>query len=309
VPAAAPPSPLGVELRWMRNAAGLTGKQAADETGVSQVAVSRWETGKRQPEIESVEALRSTCASVIRRRLDQPDLSPSSHRRLADDLARIEGEDYRLLLMRLVEDASTEVLSTYVITRTGLAERQEEIRRLEQQAISIRHFQPLFVPGQLSTPEYARMVMLGYERDEEIVSNAVEARMRRVADILDGPRPLYHVVISENALDLTFKDAPDDLRLGVLQLIHKAAKRAHITVQIFPRMQPYIMVPIGSFVAYDFGEDDSVVLVDTYAAQVSYKSGRDVRQYDTAWQELIELALDPDESLEWLATAIHEEKG
>jgi hypothetical protein len=196
-----------------------------------------------------------------------------------------------------------------VITRTGLAERQDEIRRLEQQAKSIRHFQPLFVPGQLSTPAYASMVMLGYERDEEIVASAVEARMRRVENILKGPSPLYHVVISENALDLTFKDAPDNLRLDILQSIHKAAKRPHITIQIFPRVHPYVLVPIGSFVAYDFGEDDSVVLVDTYAAQVSYKSGRDVRQYDTAWHELVELALDPEQSLEWLATAIQEEKG
>jgi transcriptional regulator with XRE-family HTH domain len=293
----------------MRNAAGLTGKQAADEMGVSQVAVSRWETGKRQPDLESVESLRSACAGVIRRRLDGSDLPASERRRLTDDLSRIESPDYKLLLARLVEDASTEVLSTYVITRTGLAERQEEIRRLEQQASNIRHFQPLFVPGQLSTPDYARMVMLGYTRDEKMVADAVEARMRRVESILKGPTPLYHVVISENALDLTFKDAPEDLRLSVLQLIQRAAKRAHITVQIFPRVQPYIMVPIGSFVAYDFGEGDSVVLVDTYAAQVSYKSGRDIRQYDMAWQELVELALDPDNSLEWLATAIREEKG
>src|SRR5215217_6713984 len=75
VPAAAPPSPLGVELRWMRNAAGLTGKQAADEVGISQVAISRWETGRRQPELDSVEEFRSACAGVIRQRLSGPKLS------------------------------------------------------------------------------------------------------------------------------------------------------------------------------------------------------------------------------------------
>src|SRR3954451_22774130 len=85
VAAAAPPSPLGVELRWMRNAAGLTGKQAADVVGISQVAISRWETGRRQPELDSVEAFRSACAGAIRQRLSGSRLSTADSRRLTDD--------------------------------------------------------------------------------------------------------------------------------------------------------------------------------------------------------------------------------
>ncbi|MFG1814463.1 Scr1 family TA system antitoxin-like transcriptional regulator [Kribbella sp. NPDC049174] len=68
-----------------------------------------------------------------------------------------------------------------------------------------------------------------------------------------------------------------------MKQIYQAAKLDHITVQIMPRDHPYGLVPIGSFVIYDIGQDDSVVLADTFAAQVSFRSGRDVRQYDTFW--------------------------
>lgn len=306
MPAAAPPSPLGVELRWMRKLSGMSGKQAADKTGVSQVAISRWETGTRHPDLASVESLRSATADAVASMLDAGNLTAADRRRLSEGLERLISEDYRLLLARLVDDGATEVLSTFTITRTGLVERQEEIHRLEMQAERIRHFQPLFAPGQLQTLDYARMLMLGYEKDPVKAEQAAAARVRRVKVILKGPRPRYHVVITESALDVTFKGAPSDLRQGLLQQIHQAAQLDHVTVQIMPRGRPYGLVPIGSFVIYDIGQDDSVVLADTFAAQVTFRSGRDVRQYDTFWEELIELALDPEESLKWLADAIQE---
>jgi transcriptional regulator with XRE-family HTH domain len=293
----------------MRKLAGMSGKQAAEKTGVSQVAISRWETGARHPDIEAVDALRNATVETVSTMLADDTLVGAERRRLTEAFDRLKSEDYRLLLSRLVDEGATEVLSTFVITRTGLVERQEEIHRLEMQAYQIRHFQPLFAPGQLQTLEYARHLMLGFEKDPMKAEAAAEARVKRVKVIMKGPRPKYHVVLTESALDVTFKDAPPDVRLGLLKQIAEGARRSHITVQIMPRVRPYGLVPIGSFVIYDIGEDDSVVLADTFAAQVTFRSNRDVRQYDTFWEELVELALDPQESLNWLANAIQESEG
>ncbi|MEV6895674.1 Scr1 family TA system antitoxin-like transcriptional regulator [Kribbella sp. NPDC051137] len=309
MPAAAAPSPLGVELRWMRKVAGMSGKQAAEKTGVSQVAISRWETGARHPDTEAVEALRSATTETVSAMLADDTLTGAERRRLKEAFDRLNSDDYKILLSRLVDEGATEVLSTFVITRTGLVERQEEIHRLEMQAYQIRHFQPLFAPGQLQTLEYARHLMLGYEKDPVKAEAAAEARVKRVKVIMKGPRPKYHVVLTESALDVTFKDAPPDVRHGLLKQIAEGARRPHITVQIMPRTRPYGLVPIGSFVIYDIGKDDSVVLADTFAAQVTFRSSRDVRQYDTFWEELVELALDPQESLDWLANAIRKSEG
>ncbi|WP_329005794.1 Scr1 family TA system antitoxin-like transcriptional regulator [Kribbella sp. NBC_00709] len=309
MPAAAAPSPLGVELRWMRKVAGMSGKQAAEKTGVSQVAISRWETGARHPDLAAVDSLRSATIEKVGTLLADDTLTGAERRQLVEAFDRLTSEDYRLLLSRLVDEGATEVLSTFVITRTGLVERQQEIHRLEMQAYQIRHFQPLFAPGQLQTLEYARHLMLGYEKDPVKAEAAAEARVERVKVIMKGPRPKYHVVLTESALDVTFKDAPPDLRVGLLKQIAEGARRPHITVQIMPRGRPYGLVPIGSFVIYDIGKDDSVVLADTFAAQVTFRSSRDVRQYDMFWEELVELALDPHESLNWLADAIRESEG
>ncbi|MFG1814464.1 Scr1 family TA system antitoxin-like transcriptional regulator [Kribbella sp. NPDC049174] len=111
----------------------------------------------------------------------------------------------------------TGLKSPFIITRTGLVERQEEIHRLEMQAETIRHFQPLFAPGQLQTLDYARMLILGYEKDPVRAQEAAAARMRRVKVILKGPRPKYHVVITESALDVTFKNAAFRLTVRIVE--------------------------------------------------------------------------------------------
>ena len=45
---------LGPALVWLRERSGKTGKGVAEETGLSRYQVSRYECGRRRPDIQSI---------------------------------------------------------------------------------------------------------------------------------------------------------------------------------------------------------------------------------------------------------------
>lgn len=60
------PVELGVQLRRARRAAGLTQTQLAETTGVQQAIVSRIESGKGNPTIETIEILARGCGRSVK---------------------------------------------------------------------------------------------------------------------------------------------------------------------------------------------------------------------------------------------------
>jgi len=48
----------------------------------------------------------------------------------------------------------------------------------------------------------------------------------------------------------------------------------------------------------------SLVLVETYSAQIKFVGPRDLEQHDARWQQLVASALNPTDSAAWLRTAV-----
>ena len=60
---------IGQYIAGKRTAQGMTQEQLAQKIGVSQKSLMRWETGKRLPDADAVEALCRNCSTArIRRR-------------------------------------------------------------------------------------------------------------------------------------------------------------------------------------------------------------------------------------------------
>ncbi len=56
------PSP----IRAARIAAGMTQQQLADALGISQVSVTRWETGEREPRVSTLKRIASVLGCNLR---------------------------------------------------------------------------------------------------------------------------------------------------------------------------------------------------------------------------------------------------
>lgn len=297
--------PLGAELRWMRQAAGCSGPALATRLGVSQPQVSRWETARRRPSVDEVLAWLAVCEQAARGRLDDDSLSVRQNREIGEAVERMVSEAYRTTLIRLAEDAATEVVSNYVVYRTGMAERQQQLVDLDARSARIRHFQPLIVPGPLQTAEYARLVMLGFGVSEAEAAAAAQTRMERGRRLRETPVPAYHAIVAESALDLVLAGSTASLRREVLRNIAELADLSHVTAQVVPRFAPWVHVPVGGFVIHDLvGGAEPVALVETYAAQVTFTAPGDLERHDLAWKQLESVALDPTQTNTWLVQTL-----
>ena len=84
-------------------------------------------------------------------------------------------------LVGFVEQVATQATSWRVLHQLGLAEKQQEIAELEQQATQVHTFQPSMIPGLLQTADYARRMLT--EAFPGITTRDVQARMERLDDL------------------------------------------------------------------------------------------------------------------------------
>jgi hypothetical protein len=117
------------------------------------------------------------------------------------------------------------------------------LAELEDAAVEVINYEPLFVPGLLQTRAYAAAIhRRGYARatsqEHEL---AVEFRMQR-QQVLAGERPVrLHAVVHEAALHPSLGD-PGVMREQLQRLI-EMSRLPHVTVQVLPFDGP---VPFGT---------------------------------------------------------------
>jgi transcriptional regulator with XRE-family HTH domain len=96
-PRIGPKRPLRLYLGEWRTRRGLTQQQLADRLGTTDVTVSRWETGARQPDLNAQAAIAEALdidPFDLRRHPDQPS---------ADALLRDQPEEVREQAIRLIQ--------------------------------------------------------------------------------------------------------------------------------------------------------------------------------------------------------------
>jgi transcriptional regulator with XRE-family HTH domain len=196
---------LAAELRRLRDAAGLTAKEAATLLGVSPVQISHIESGLAGV---SEVRLRSLAAHYACR---DPQLVEALVA-MATDRTRGWWEEFRGLLPTPFLD---------------LAE-------LEHHATFLREAQFLYVPGPLQTEDYARAVYA--YRVPELPQHEVELRVRhrmRRKVILERPTPTpYEAVVHEAALRIMVSDRATSR--AQLARVLELSEAEHVTVRVVP---------------------------------------------------------------------------
>ncbi|MFD0316762.1 helix-turn-helix domain-containing protein [Streptomyces flavalbus] len=196
---------LAVELRRLRDAAGLTTVDAAALLGVSRVQISQIESG---------------VAGVSEKRL----------RRLASHYS-CTNEEFIDALAAMATDRSRGWWEEY---RGLLPTPFLDLAELEHHATFIREVQFLYIPGPLQTEEYARAVYAYRvpELPQDELNLRVRHRMQRKV-ILDGSTPTpYEVVVHEAALRIMVSDRATSRTQ--LTRIAEFSEAEHVTVRVIP---------------------------------------------------------------------------
>ncbi|MEV6593583.1 helix-turn-helix domain-containing protein [Streptomyces acidicola] len=254
---------LGLELKHLREQAGLTAAEAAERIDMGRVQLSQIETAK---------------TSILTPRL-----------RELCDLYGCTDKDYIDALVAVSEATGKGWWSAHRKRRSLDALNTAE---LEASCTALRMHQSLFIPGLFQTSDYARAIFaspgLGFERSE----GALEFRMERQKVLTREDPPTVRAVIHESALHMRFGGAKV-LREQLLHLV-ELARLPHITIQIYPFSAQAYGALSGNFVHVVPGVPELGTVLLELPAGLQYLGDRpSLDRYEGLFRHLAENALDP----------------
>ncbi|MEU0838551.1 helix-turn-helix transcriptional regulator [Streptomyces sp. NPDC005962] len=196
---------LGAELRKMREAAGMTAREAAELLGANAIQMSQIESGK---------------AGVSEERL----------RRMASQYACLDPA----LVDALVAMAAERTKGWWEECRGSLAHGVLDLAELEYRATRMRTLQAVYVPGLLQTEDYVRALM-AYgvpEPPTEQLEAYVSFRVRRRVVLDREPAPHFEAIIHEAVLRTRVADRK--VAREQLSFILAQSERPNVTVRVIP---------------------------------------------------------------------------
>lgn len=275
---------LGAELRRLRDMAGVSGRDLAEQIGISQSKVSRIEAGAAMPSFSQVMAWAEA--------VNAPD-------------------DTRRVLASLTQAAFTEV-QTWRAALRNRPHLQGEIQKLERRAHLIRTFQPALVPGLLQTAEYVKRVLTlfqpGYAEDK--LATVLAARLDRQLALYDEAKR-FEFLVTEAAL--RWRPGPPRLLLAQLDRIASLSTLENVSIGLIPLATEAVTSMAHAFVMFeadggasgddhdDEEEDGAVVTVETVHANLVVKGAESVSLYHDRWTSLRRMAVFDDEARSFLS--------
>ena len=260
------PTFYGKELRWKREAAGLSLETFLKGSYFGKTYLSDIEHGQRRMPIELA--------------------------RHADLVLKTDG-----FFERRCEDVQK-------ARRIGHAEYFEKVLEAEKHALTIEEWCPRLFPGLLQTPAYARAVILAglpLSSDAE-VEEKVSGRMAR-AELFeaDHGKPEYWVILHERLITDPLLADPD---MAVqLDRVVELAERRRITPQILPRKRRAYPLMAASVMSMTFAEAPPLIYMEASFSGGTVDDPALVVQYRKAYDRLRAVALAPDTSLAMIKAA------
>lgn len=271
---------LAVELRELREAAGLTHAELAKRIGESRMKITRLENGH---------PIRDSQAAVMK----------------IIDVLGVTGDRWTEI-MAVTRDASER--GWWVSYGQAMGSRQALYADLEAGAATIAEFQP-FIPGLLQTLEFAHQRQVAESEIGPVTfqsERAVEARQTRQRMLRRPDGPSYEVVLDEIAVRRLA--APPVVVAAQLEHLVQVAGQPGITVRVLPveALIAGYVVPRSAFSLYTYPDprDPRVAAVDTVTTDVvltSLTEAAQVERYSTLYDRLAKAALSPQDSVELLA--------
>jgi transcriptional regulator with XRE-family HTH domain len=271
---------LGMELRNLREAAGLTGDEVTDRLGWYGAKVSRIENGR-------ISVPWSDVSDLL-------------------DLYGVQEGATRDALITLAKEARkkdwwqpySDILSKDARTYMGL----------ESAAESLHVYQPSAVAGLLQTADYARAIITragALNLDGDQVERHIQLHLKRQAAVAERNSFELWAVLDEAVLHREI-GGPRVMRDQLHHLID-AAHHPKITIQIVPfSIGPHASMD-GSIGSFSFPEPDrDVAYVGTVAGTLYLDRQRDVHATNLAFEHLRAAALGAAASVDMIEAAAGE---
>jgi transcriptional regulator with XRE-family HTH domain len=270
---------LAVELRRLRERAGLRVHQLAALLDWSPSKVSKIENGRVSVTIPDARAW-AKATGVVSGQLDE--------------------------LMALAEVARTEfVTRRSVLEQGGFVRKQQQFGALEAAARTIRNFQPTYPPGLLQTPEITAQILTASQpdRSESETTAIVAAKVDRQRLLYDRTRR-FEFVITEAVLRWRF--GPPAMMLGLLDRIATVATLPNVAIGVIPLAVEAPVWHSHGFVVFDDRDDggEPLVSVELLGGEHVFTDPEDVARYKAMFTRLSKAAVYGAEAQALLRTVM-----
>ncbi|MFD5318469.1 helix-turn-helix domain-containing protein [Streptomyces sp. NPDC127098] len=265
---------IGVELRRMRDRAGMSISEAASLLGSDRTSISNMEAARFGVSGERVRQLAANYA--------------------CPDQAYVEG---------LASMAETRVRGWWEEYRGVLPAGPVDLAELEYHAKRLTMVDHFHIPGLLQTEEHARGVLrlAVPQRSEVDLLRRLTHRIKRKAIFeRDTPTPC-HFIVHEAALRACLT-GPDIQRRQLDRLLEES-EHEHVTIQVIPFTAPGYAGAGGAF-AYASGPAPQLdtVQLDSPHGSVFLDGEDQLRNYRDTLARMQEVAMSPDESRDFISS-------
>jgi transcriptional regulator with XRE-family HTH domain len=271
---------LGAELKRLREAKGMTGKQVVDALG--------WRAPSKVTRIEKATS-RAEVGDVL-------DLL---------DLYGVTGEQRDKLIVIAREAADRRALWRAI---AGVGDRQRSYAQIESGATLIREYQQYLIPGLLQIPEYTRVrIESGADIQEDIeVEIDAQARELRQGLLHRGDPPRYEAIIEECALRRA--TAPAHVLRKQLKHLLEMLELPNVSVRVLLLDHPVsnFFVPHSSFSMYRFADPDdpTLVVLETVTSDVELRDKDEIACYETVYEWAKAASLSEEASRRMIHTLV-----
>lgn len=243
-------------------------RQLGKQLGVAHTTVGRWLDGSVVPDSERVSALLA-CLGVV-------------------------GDERETIMRYARGEASANVWVT--AGPPGVADQLTAAVELESQATKMIEWSPLFVPGLLQTPEYARAIIGRNPKTPRAdVEHLVTLRLgRQHAIAREEPLPLVAIL---GVPAIRGGIGGDEIMISQLKHLVRVSRRDAITLRLAEINGDWHGGLLGSFIVYDFSPPmPSIVSLEHHRTASFVDGAADVNDYKQLASDLLDLAYSEDES-------------
>ncbi|ORT57868.1 helix-turn-helix transcriptional regulator [Streptomyces sp. CB03238] len=259
------PSFYGAELRYKREAAGLTLEQLAEGSFRGVPFLSQIERGERRMPLD------------LARHVDE----------------RLQTDGF---FERRCEDARK-------ARQSGHAEYFADVAETEQYAESIEEWAPMLVPGLLQTPDYARAIVRAAmpRAKDDAVEKKVSARVGRAALFEADNPPAFWAILDESVIRRPV--LPPAGMAELLEHITRVVTATRSILQIVPQTTAAHPLMMGMARVMTFDDAPPVVYTESLHSGQLIDFPALVKQYRESYDLLRAAALPPEASLALIAAA------
>ncbi|MFJ9644263.1 Scr1 family TA system antitoxin-like transcriptional regulator [Streptomyces sp. NPDC101206] len=259
------PAFYGNELRWKREAAGLTLQRMLEGSFYGASYLSEIERGQRRMPLD------------LARHVDRVLETDGFFARRCED----------------VRKSRTHLHAPYF----------QDALELEAQARDIEEWNPMLLPGPLQLEPYIREIIHAFnpKDDEPTVERKIAARRARAWVFEEAEGPVSWVVLHESILRNPI--VPGAIMAEQLEHVAAVARRRHYVPQVIPCNAGAYPFMMGSTLLMTFSDGPPVVYTEgMYSGQLIDDPGI-VEQYQDAYNRLRAAALPPKVSLKMIEDA------